>query len=244
MSHSRHGECDIDPQKRDETSGSEQPNGGAHDPGTGSDADGCQATPHQAHPGSLSGEGRCRRCPRLSGPQGPQRDARARCNCCGSSGSHQVRKGQPHASQRTAERARGNRYRQVYPAAYPGHRRTEQSSTKASAQAPGAPPARAPGGHADPDGRQPPPVAGESGTAVHAVDRGGRCHWYCGRGPLLPAGRRPQLLPADAIPDRALRHTRCPVHRPARGIQAHTRLRPPWDAHPVQPGYGGAGGSR
>ena len=159
-------------------------------------------------------------------------------------GSHQVCRGQPHPSQRAAERTRGHRYRQVYPAAYPGQRRTEQSSTKASAQAPGAPPAHAPGGHADPGGRQPSPVAGGPGAAIHAADRGGRCHWYCGRGPLLPAGRRPQLLPADAIPDRALRHTRCPVHRPARGIQAHTRLRPPWDAHPVQPGYGGAGGSR
>ena len=56
----------------------------------------------------------------------------------------QVRRGQPHPSQRAAERTRGHRNRQVYPAAYPGQRRSEQSSTKASAQTPGAPPAHAP----------------------------------------------------------------------------------------------------
>ena len=75
-------------------------------------------------------------------------------------------------------------------------------------------------------------------TLLIAVER---CHRHGGRRHLLPAGGRPQLLPADAIPDRELRQTRRPVHRPARGLQTHTRLRPPWDAHPVQPCYGGAG---
>ena len=90
---------------------------------------------------------------------------------------------------------------QVHPAAYSGQRRTEQSAEQAAAPAPGAPPAHAPGGHADPGGRQPSPVVGRPGAAVHAADRGGRCHRHGGRRPLLPAGGRPQLLPADPEPD-------------------------------------------
>ena len=54
--------------------------------------------------------------------------------------------------------------------------RAEQSAAKASAQAPGPSPAHAPGGHADPGGRQSPPVAGGPGAAVRVADRGGRCH--------------------------------------------------------------------
>ena len=51
MSHSLYGECDIDPQRTDETSGFEQPAGGAYDAGPGSDADGSKPTPHQAYLG-------------------------------------------------------------------------------------------------------------------------------------------------------------------------------------------------
>ena len=163
---------------------------------------------------------------------------------CDSPGSHQVRRGQPHPSERVAERTGAQRHWQVHPAAYSGQRRTEQSAEQAAAPAPGAPPAHAPGGHADPGGRQPLPVVGGPGAAVHAADRHGRCHRHGGRRPLLPAGGRPQLLPADPEPDRAPWPTRCPLHRPARRIQTHTRLRPPWDAHPVQPSHGGAGRSR
>ena len=84
MSHSRHGECDIDPQRTDETSGSEQPACGSYDAGPGRYADGCQRTAYQAHLGGLPGTRRSRPSPRSSGPQGLQRDARACCNCCGS----------------------------------------------------------------------------------------------------------------------------------------------------------------
>ena len=83
MSHSLYGECDFDPQRTDETSGSEQPTCGAYDAGTGSHADGCQPTPHQAHPGGLSGEGRSRRCSRPPGPQGAQRNTRCPGGRCG-----------------------------------------------------------------------------------------------------------------------------------------------------------------
>ena len=57
--------------------------------------------------------------------------------------------------------------------AHPGQRRTEQSAAQASAQAPGTPPAHAPGRHADPDGRQSSPVAGGQAppfTLLIAVD--------------------------------------------------------------------------
>ena len=38
----------------------------------------------------------------------------------------------------------------------------------------------APGGHADPGGRQPSPVAGRPHPTVHVADRGGRCHRHGG----------------------------------------------------------------
>ena len=113
--------------------------------------------------------------------------------------------GQPHPSQRVAQRARRHRHWQDHPAAHPGQRRAEQFTAKASAQAPGTPPAHAPGGHADTDGRQSSPVVGEPGTTVHAADCGGRCHRYGGCRPLLRAGRQSQLLPADPRSGAALR---------------------------------------
>ena len=193
----------------------------AHDPGTGSDADGCQATPHQAHPGSLSGEGRCRRCPRLSGPQGPQRDARARCNCCGSSGSHQGTQGanHTHLSELLSERegidiGRSTLRRILVTAGLSSPRQRRPPKHRVRRQ-------RVPregmliqmdGSHHPWLGNQVPPftlliaVDDATGTVVEAL--------FCQQEDA------PQLLPADAIPDRALRHTRCPVHRPARGIQA------------------------
>ena len=61
----------------------------------------------------------------------------------------------------------------------------QQSAAQAPAQAPGAPPADAPGGHADPDGWQLSPVAGRGRTSVHDPVRGGRCHGPRGQRPLL-----------------------------------------------------------
>ena len=54
------------------------PPGAQHDAGPGSHADGCQPPAHQAHPGGLPGEGRCRRCSRSPGPQAAQRNTRCR----------------------------------------------------------------------------------------------------------------------------------------------------------------------
>ena len=173
MSHSPHGECDFDSQGTDETTGSQQPDVRAHDVGSGGHADGCQHQAHEAYAGGLPGEGSCRSCPRPPGSQSAQCYPRGRFVRCGSYGWHQVPRGQPHPSQRVAERTRGHRHRQDHAQTHPGQRRAEESTKETSAQAPGTPPANAPGGDADPGGRQLPPVVGGSGSAVHVAARSG-----------------------------------------------------------------------
>ena len=61
--------------------------------------------------------------------------------------------------------------------------------------------------------------------------------------PSSASRRTPTATACCPEPDRAPWPTRGPLHRPARRIQTHTRLRPPWHADPVQPGHGGAGRS-
>ena len=61
----------LNPQGTDETTGSQQPDGRAHDPGPGGHADGCQHSAHQAHPGGLPGEGSCLGCSRPPGRRAP-----------------------------------------------------------------------------------------------------------------------------------------------------------------------------
>ena len=51
----------------------------------------------------------------LRGRKPANRNSRARCNRCGSPGSHQVRRDQPHPSQRVAERARRHRHWHYHP---------------------------------------------------------------------------------------------------------------------------------
>ena len=51
MSH--HGECDIDPKRTKQTSGSQQPGSRAHDLGPGRRVDGSNFPPHPPHPGGL-----------------------------------------------------------------------------------------------------------------------------------------------------------------------------------------------
>ena len=77
-----------------------------------------------------------------------------------------------HLSELLSE-TRGHRHRQDHAQTHPGQRRAEESTAKASSQAPGTPSANAPGGDADPGGRQLPPVVGGSGSAVHVADRSG-----------------------------------------------------------------------
>ena len=70
-------------------------------------------------------KGRSRRRPWPPGPQASQRDVRSSDRRRGPSGSHQLRRNQPHPSQRVAAPARGHRHRPDHPAAHPGQRRSE-----------------------------------------------------------------------------------------------------------------------
>ena len=228
MSHSRYGECDFDPERVNETSGSEQPAGRADCVESGGRVDGSKSAPHQAHPGGLPGER-----PGGPGPRAPRKQTGQR-HTCGSDrrrsalGQHPIRWSQPHPSERTAQRTRGYRHRPDHPAAHPGQRRAEQSTAKASAQTPGTPPAHASGGHAGTDGRQSSPVVGEPAISFRTAAGRGRCHRYGGRHPLFRAGRRPQLLRADAGFGAVSRRTR--PSTPTGTGSSNTRLDPVWMA--------------
>ena len=54
------GECDIDAARTGKTSGTQQLTGWIYDDGAGSDTDGSEHTPHQAHTGGLQREGSSR----------------------------------------------------------------------------------------------------------------------------------------------------------------------------------------
>ena len=101
-------------------------------------------------------------------------------------------------------------HRPDHPATHSAGRRSEQSAPSPSSQAPGPSPADAPSGHADPAGRQLSPVVGGPQPTVHAAAGGGRRHRLRGQRLVLPAGRQPQLLPADAEPAPAPRRSPSP----------------------------------
>ena len=179
------------------------------------------------------------------GRRSTQRNTRARCNCRGSPGSYQIRRGQPHPSQRVAAAS-----------ATASTSAGPPCGASSSGAGLSSPRRRRPPKHRvrrqrmpregmliQVDGSHHPWLGGRPGAAFHSADRGGRCHRHGGRRPLLRAGGRPQLLPADPRPGAAGRHTSRTLHRPAQGLQAHARLRPTRDANPVQPGHGRVGDS-
>ena len=57
MSHSLHGECDIEPERANETASFERPAGGADYVGSGGRVDGSELTPRSTHAGGLPGSG-------------------------------------------------------------------------------------------------------------------------------------------------------------------------------------------
>ena len=61
------GACDIDAERADKASGSQQFDGGPYDHGAGSDFDGSERAPHQAHSGGLRQGGSSRTRSRLVG---------------------------------------------------------------------------------------------------------------------------------------------------------------------------------
>ena len=193
----------LNPERTDETPGSEQLAGGAHDDiGPGSHADGCKppGTPGvswrptgREGAAALAHGHRGRKAPNATPDVVVATDVvhLARTRYAGANHTH--------LSELLSE-ARRHRHLQDHPAAYPGQRWAEQSAAKASAQTPGPPGADAPErvcccrwtAVTTPGWKS----RGPSLSRV-AVG-GGRCHRYGGRRPLLRAGGRPQLLPADS----------------------------------------------
>ena len=66
-----------------------------------------------------------------------------------------------------------------------------------------------------------------TGTVAHAL--------FCEKAGVL------HLFPADPRPGAECWHSHRPLRRPARGLQAHTGVRPPRNGDPVQPGHGRVG---
>ena len=102
MSHSPHGECDIDAKRTDESPGFEQPASGADCIGSGGRVDGCQHTPRPPHHDRLPGGRSSRPGTRPPGPQTGQRNIRGGDRRRGASGRHSIPGSQPYPSERTA----------------------------------------------------------------------------------------------------------------------------------------------
>ena len=89
--------------------------------------------------------------------------------------------------------------------------------------------------------RQPSPVVGTPCLALRAAAGRRRCHGHRGQRPVLRAGEHPRLLAADEGSVTALRHTSCPLHRPALRLQERARLRARRCTHAVRQCNGRAG---
>ena len=105
------GTCDIDAERADKASGSQQFDGGPYDHGAGSDFDGSERAPHQAYSGGLQKGRRSRTRSRQSRSQTGQRYIGPVGDRRGGPGADPIRGSQPHAPERVAEGARGHRHR-------------------------------------------------------------------------------------------------------------------------------------
>ena len=105
------GACDIDAERADKASGSQQFDGGPYDHGAGSDFDGSERAPHQAYSGGLQKGRRSRTRSRQSRSQTGQRYIGPVGDRRGGPGADPIRGSQPHAPERVAEGARGHRHR-------------------------------------------------------------------------------------------------------------------------------------
>ena len=106
-----HGECDIDAERADEASGSQQFDGEPYDLRAGSDIDGSERAPHQAYSGGLQKGWRSRTRSRQSRSQTGQRYIGPVGDRRGGLGADPIRGSQPHSPERVAEGARGHRHR-------------------------------------------------------------------------------------------------------------------------------------
>ena len=105
------GACEIDAARTGKTSGTQQLTGRVYDDGAGSDTDGTERTPYQAHTGGIQGEGSSRNSSRQQRSQPCQCYTEHTGDRSSTSGSDQIRRSQPHAPERVAEGARGYRHR-------------------------------------------------------------------------------------------------------------------------------------
>ena len=105
------GACDIDAARTGKTSGTQQLTGWIYDDGAGSDTDGTERTPYQAHTGGIQGEGSSRNSSRQQRSQPCQCYTEHTGDRSSTSGSDAIRRSQPHAPERVAEGARGYRHR-------------------------------------------------------------------------------------------------------------------------------------
>ena len=105
------GACEIDAARTGKTSGTQQLTGWIYDDGAGSDTDGTERTPYQAHTGGIQGEGSSRNSSRQQRSQPCQCYSEHTGDRSSTSGSDQIRRSQPHAPERVAEGARGYRHR-------------------------------------------------------------------------------------------------------------------------------------
>ena len=106
-----YGECDIDAARAGKTSGTQQLTGRVYDNRAGSDVDGSEHTPHQAHTGGIRRGRSSRTSSRQSRSQTCQRYTERIGERSSTSGAQPIRRSQPYAPERVAEGAGGHRHR-------------------------------------------------------------------------------------------------------------------------------------
>ena len=130
------GACEIDAARTGKTSGTQQLTGWIYDDGAGSDTDGTERTPYQAHTGGIQGEGSSRNSSRQLGSQTCQHNTGDYDGRSSASGAHTVFGNQPHAYERVVEGTRRHRHNAQHTTSPAGERRREQPAWKASTKAP------------------------------------------------------------------------------------------------------------
>ena len=106
-----YGECDIDAARAGKTSGTQQLTRRVYDNRAGSDIDGSERTPHQAHTSGLQRGWSSRTSSRQSRSQTCQRYTERIGERSSTSGAQPIRRSQPYAPERASQGAGGHRHR-------------------------------------------------------------------------------------------------------------------------------------
>ena len=170
MSHSPHGECDFDSQGTDETTGSQQPDGRAHDVGSGGHADVCQRQAYEAYAGGVPRNESCRSPHSHRGHRAPDATPEAvLAEVVHLVGTRYPGANYTHLSELLSERE-GIDIGKTTLKCILVNAGLKSPRRSRSGQAPGTSPANASREDADPGGRQLPSVIGGPGSAIHAAD--------------------------------------------------------------------------